>query len=233
MPAPPTRPRPPDRSRWRRPTWPRHRRTKRVTADLVQIAAQQVVGRSVASCAPPLHGGDGTGRPGPGRGCAAAALTTLCRPGRVAQLVRAPPLQGGGRGFEPLRAHRGMARERRRSRLFWSPCGSGPRGTKPVVSTAAARARGCRRHPAQRRLGLCRARSARPGPARRRRPRRPTRRAHAAPRGAGQGLPRRGGDGGLAHQRVHARPRRHRGRNPDPEDHTAGRRPVGQGRVGS
>ncbi len=29
----------------------------------------------------------------------------MCRAGRIAQSVRAPPLQGGGRGFEPLCAH--------------------------------------------------------------------------------------------------------------------------------
>ena len=41
------------------------------------------------------------------------------RPGRLAQLVRAPALQAGGRGFEPLTAHRTEALQ---SRGF---CGSG------------------------------------------------------------------------------------------------------------
>ena len=38
-----------------------------------------------------------------------AAHRVLCSLGRLAQLVRAPRLHRGGRGFEPLAAHPGPA----------------------------------------------------------------------------------------------------------------------------
>jgi hypothetical protein len=34
---------------------------------------------------------------------------TIARPGRLAQLARAPPLQGGGHWFESSNAHRNIA----------------------------------------------------------------------------------------------------------------------------
>ena len=46
------------------------------------------------------------------------------RPGRLAQLVRASPLQGEGRGFESLSAHQNCTKPKRDLGLVdWSPAG--------------------------------------------------------------------------------------------------------------
>ena len=48
------------------------------------------------------------------------ASATLARRGRLAQLARAPPLQGGGRGFETLNAHDSSSNQDKRRRTLSS-----------------------------------------------------------------------------------------------------------------
>ena len=60
---------------------------------------------------------------------------TLARRGRLAQLARAPPLQGGGRGFETLNAHR----DNRRSEAISPSPGESLRFPSIILSINLAR----------------------------------------------------------------------------------------------